>query len=66
MNTNLATLGEKIQTLRSEQIAEVEDFVDFLLTRSQDRETARDAAAASNASFATVWNNHEDAAYDAL
>src|SRR5271169_2050875 len=44
MNSNLKTLSEKIQTLSAEQITEVEDFVEFLRYRGQDRELARSAA----------------------
>jgi hypothetical protein len=48
MNSNLNTLSEKIQTLSAEQITEVEDFVEFLRYRGQDRELARSAATLSS------------------
>ena len=47
-------------------LLEVEDFVDFLRTREDDQRLTQAAARASEASFAAVWNNDEDAAYDRL
>jgi hypothetical protein len=64
MSLNVNTLSEKIQTLSAEQISEVEDFVEFLCVRGQERELTR--AAASAPAFAAVWNNPEDDVYDAL
>lgn len=66
MSSNLTTLSEKIQTLSVEQIAEVEDFVEFLCFRGQERELTRSAAAVSVPAFEAVWNNPEDHVYDAL
>jgi hypothetical protein len=59
-------LGDKIQALSAEQIAEVEDFIEFLRFRGQDRAVAQAAAAASEPAFDRVWSNPEDDAYDAL
>ncbi len=59
-------LIEKLNTLPADRIHEVEDFVDFLRLRDQDRAIVRAASAASAPSFAAVWNNPEDDAYDAL
>ena len=50
----------------SEQIAEVEDFVEFLRHRGQDRELARAAATASSPALEAIWNNPEDDVYDAV
>jgi hypothetical protein len=61
-----SNLAEKIQTLRPEEVAEVEDFVEFLRFRGQERGLTRAAASASAAAFEEVWNNPEDEAYDAL
>ncbi len=60
------TLTEKIQSLTGEQIVEVEDFVEFVRLRGQERGLARNAAAVSAPAFEAVWNNPEDAAYDDL
>ena len=59
-------LIEKIASLPTDRIAEVEDFVDFLRSRDQDRSLTRAAAAASAPAFARVWDNPEDDVYDAL
>ena len=60
------SLMEKIRALPDERIAEVEDFVDFLRMREQERALTRAAAAASAAAFAAIWSNPEDDVYDAL
>jgi hypothetical protein len=66
MNQSTAILAEKIGTLGPEQIREVEDFIDFVRLRSEERGLAGTAAAVSSPAFETVWNNPEDDAYDAL
>jgi len=66
MNKNVNTLSERIQTLSAEQITEVEDFVEFLRFRGQDRELTRSAAAVSAPAFEAIWSNPEDDVYDAL
>jgi hypothetical protein len=65
MNSTEA-LMERIQALPPERIAEVEDFVAFIAAREQERALTRAAAAASAPAFAAVWDNPDDAAYDAL
>ena len=59
-------LIEKLNTLPTNRLAEVEDFVDFLRSKDQDRTVFRAAVAASEPAFAQVWNNPEDDVYDAL
>jgi len=59
-------LFDKIKTLTQERLAEVEDFVDFIRQRDQDRALTRAASAASEPAFAQVWSNPEDDAYDVL
>jgi hypothetical protein len=59
-------LIDKIDALDEKRVAEVEDFVDFLRQRDQDRSLAREAAEASAPAFHRVWSNPEDDAYDAL
>ena len=59
-------LIEKLNTLPLDRLAEVEDFVDFIRQRDQDRALFRAASAASEPAFAAVWNNLEDDVYDAL
>lgn len=66
MTTQVASLIEKIQELPAEQAAEVEDFVDFLRERSEGRRLTWAATRSSESAFARVWDNTDDAAYDAL
>ena len=66
MAANEQILIEKIKQLPPQRLAEVEDFVDFLRAREGERCLARTAAKASEAIFAVVWNNDEDAAYDRM
>ena len=60
------TLIEKIRTLPPERVAEVEDFVDFLRQRDEDRQMARAASKLSENAFQKVWDNPDDAEYDRL
>jgi uncharacterized protein DUF2281 len=60
------TLIEKVRALPPEKVAEVEDFVDFLQQRDQDRRLVEAATRLSEQAFAAVWDNPEDAEYDRL
>ena len=64
--TNAEALIAKIKGLPAERIAEIEDFVDFIRLREQERALTRAAASASGPAFAAIWNNPEDDVYDAL
>jgi hypothetical protein len=66
MIANAQTLIEKIRALPAERIVEVEDFVDFIAAREQERALTRAASSASVPTVAAVWSNPEDEAYDAL
>ena len=59
-------LIEKIRQLPPRRVAEVEDFVDFLHAREDEQRLTHAATKASEASFASVWDNDEDAAYDRM
>lgn len=65
MPADTKALVEKIEALPAERIAEIEDFVDFISQREQQRGLARAAAAASDPAFAAIWNNPEDDVYNA-
>ena len=56
----------KLQQLPPQRLAEVEDFIDFLRSRDDDRALANATATAAAPAFAKLWNNDEDAAYDRL
>lgn len=66
MNSLDQVLLEKIKQLPPQRMAEVEDFVDFLRAREGEKRLTLTAAKASEASFAQVWDNDEDAAYDRI
>jgi hypothetical protein len=61
-------LIEKIRKLSSTRIVEIEDFIDFLAQRESQPDANLTTASAklSEASFAKIWDNPEDAAYDHL
>ena len=65
-NDMVETLANKLRTLPPEKLLEVEDFVDFLRIRNEDRHMVAAASRLSEAAFAAVWDNPEDAAYDQL
>lgn len=59
-------LLEKLKALSPERVAEVENFVDFLRTREEERALERTATRAAEPAFAGIWENDADAAYDKL
>ncbi|NJL68122.1 MAG: DUF2281 domain-containing protein [Microcoleus sp. SM1_3_4] len=61
-----AELMEKIRSLPPDKITVLEDFIDFLLTRSEARLLVYTATKLSEAAFAKIWDNPEDAEYDEL
>ena len=66
MNAPDQILFDKIKQLPPQRLAEVEDFVDFLRTRENEQRLSLAAAKASEASFAQVWDDDDDAAYDRM
>ncbi len=59
-------LIQKIRRLPPERVAEVEDFVDFLMARDQDRHITQAATRLSEEAFRAIWDNADDAEYDRL
>ena len=59
-------LIEKLKALPPQRQAEVEDFVDFLCSREDDRHLVTAAAKTAEPAFAQVWDNDDDAEYDRL
>lgn len=57
---------EKMKGLRPERIAEVEDFVDFLKSRDEERSVTHAAGSLAEESLRKVWDNADDADYDRL
>lgn len=66
VNAREMALMEKIRVLPPERVHEVEDFIDFLQLRDEDKQLIRAAAKLSEKAFSNVWDNPEDAAYDRL
>ncbi|WP_204153697.1 toxin-antitoxin system, antitoxin component, Xre family protein [Leptolyngbya sp. CCY15150] len=59
-------LIEKIRQFSPTQVAEIEDFIDFLSQRYLDRQLVIAATRASEPACAQVWDNPEDEAYNDL
>jgi hypothetical protein len=59
-------LLEKIKSLPPDQLAEVEDFVDFLRQRGDQRGLTQAVSKFSEDAFHKVWDNPDDAEYDRL
>ncbi len=57
---------EKLEHLSPDRLAEVEDLIDFLQQRDQDKRLRRDFSGASETAFAKIWDNDDDAIYDTL
>lgn len=66
MQSQLEYMLEKLEHLSPERLAEVEDFIDFLNHRDQDKRLRQDLTQASEDSFSKIWNNDDDAIYDTL
>jgi hypothetical protein len=64
--SDIQDLIDKLEGLPPERIAEVEDFVDFLRHGDTDRELTRAAGRVAGRGLQKVWDNPDDAAYDAL
>ena len=58
-------LMAKIRDLSEGRVAEVEDFVDFLRSRDEQRDLIQAAATLSEPSLAAVWDNPDDDVYNA-
>jgi hypothetical protein len=65
-NRDPQALIEKVKRLTPERMAEVEDFVDFLQIRDQERALQRAATRLAEPQFSNLWDNDDDAAYDKL
>ena len=63
---NEQAILDKLRQLPPERVAEVEDFVDFLRSRGADEQLARAASRLGESTFARIWDNPDDAAYDTL
>ena len=66
MSATEQMLIDKIRQLPPQRLVEVEDFVDFLRLRESGQRLTQATAKMAEASFAVVWDNDEDAAYDRM
>ena len=56
----------KLQALTPNRLHEVEDFIDFLSQRDNDRQLTQAAMAISEPALRALWDNADDAEYDKL
>jgi len=66
MSASPQVLLKKLKALPPQRRAEVEDFIDFLSGRDEDRGLVRAAQAVSEKALQAVWDNPADADYDRL
>lgn len=62
----IETLVKKLEGLSPERLAEVEDFIDFVKSRDEERALTHAAMQASEPVLKRLWENAEDAVYDRL
>ena len=63
---HLRELIDKLTTLSPERIDEVEDFIDFIKQRDQAKQSTQAATKTAEPGLKKVWDNPDDAVYDAL
>ncbi len=63
---HIRDLLSKLEALPPERLEEVEDFIDFLEQRNQDRRLTTAATQTAEHSFAQEWGNPDDSVYDQL
>lgn len=63
---HIQQMVKKLERLPPAKVAEVEDFIDFLSSRDDDRGLVQAAQAVSEPAFSAIWDNDDDAAYDRL
>ncbi len=64
-HNRIRELIDKLEALPPERVAEVEDFIDFIKQRDQDRRLTQAAMKTAEPSLQKVWDNPDDAIYDA-
>lgn len=63
---HIEQMVKKLERLPPERVAEVEDFIDFLNNRDEDRSLVQAALAVSESTLHTAWSSSADADYDRL
>lgn len=65
-DVNMNMLQRKLSKLSEFKLAEVNDFVDFLISKKEEQNLRASYTSASKASFNEIWDNKEDGIYDDL
>ncbi|TAO03282.1 MAG: toxin-antitoxin system, antitoxin component, Xre family protein [Phormidium sp. SL48-SHIP] len=55
---------EKLRKIPPDNLHEIENFIDFLSLRYQDRQLVEASKRLSSPDFQDIWDNDEDASYD--
>lgn len=63
-STREQVLLDNLKALPPERVAEVEDFVDFLRTRTDAQQLTCTSNAGVEPAFKNIWDNPDDAVYD--
>lgn len=63
---HIEELIEKLNSLPSDRINEVEDFIDFLKHRETEFQLTQAATKTAEQSFNKIWDNPDDSIYDSL
>lgn len=63
---HIQKMVKKLERLPPAKVAEVEDFIDFLSSRDDDRGLVHAAQAVNEPALSAIWDNDDDAAYDRL
>lgn len=66
MSATPHSLLQKLASMPTQRLSEVEDFVDFLASRDRQRSLAQAAMTVSAPTLAKLWDNPDDAEYDRL
>ncbi len=65
-HSHIHQLIDKLENLPPERIQEIEDFIDFIRQRDQDRQLTHAAMKIAEPGLNEIWNNPDDAIYDTL
>jgi len=63
---NMNTMVRKLELLSESKLIEINDFVDFLISKKEKENTEKFFSKISNTSFNKLWNNKDDEVYDEL
>jgi len=66
MQAQIEHIQEKLTSLAPDRLDEVEDFIDFLQQRDQEKHLRSSYSQLSEEAFNKVWDNDDDAIYDRL